>query len=57
MATHHDDDNDGVAFLSLDSRIHSMKYKDISTYGRAVNNHGVVAGHNGYKYFGPDFQA
>jgi len=57
MATRHNEDNDGVAFLSYGARMRGMKYKGISTIGRAVNNHGVVAGHNGYKYIGPGFQA
>jgi len=57
MATRHDEDNDGVAFLSLAGTMRGMKYKGISTIGRAVNNHGVVAGHNGYKFIGPEFQA
>jgi probable HAF family extracellular repeat protein len=57
MATRHDGDQNGVAFLSLGGRMRSMKYKGVSTFGRAVNNHGVVAGHDGYKFFSSDSPA
>lgn len=57
MATRHDEDHLGVAFLSFAGKMRGMAYQGISTVGRAVNNHGVVAGHNGYKFQGPEFHA
>lgn len=57
MATRHDGDNDGVAFLSFAGRMRGMKYKGNPTYGRAVNIHGVAAGHDGYMFMRHELQA
>lgn len=57
MATRHDGDNRGVAFLSFAGRMRGMTYKGNPTYGRAVNNHRVVAGHDGYMFMRHELQA
>jgi probable HAF family extracellular repeat protein len=50
MATRHDRDRNGVTFKARDGQMVGMPWNGISTWGRGINNHGVIAGHDSYPW-------
>lgn len=49
-ATRHDGDKHGVTFKARDGQMVGMPWNGISTWGRGINNHGVIAGHDSYPW-------
>jgi len=53
MATRHDEDRHGVAFKSQDGRMVGMPWEGRSNWGRGINNHGDIAGHDSFPWMLP----
>lgn len=53
MATRHDQDHQGVAFVADGRRMRGLPYDGVPASGAAINAHGVVAGNYGYKFGHP----
>lgn len=56
MATRHDGDHQGVAFVSVNGRMHGAGFQGSGhpSYGMAINNGGVVAGYDRGLIFPPE---
>lgn len=50
MATRHDGDRRGVTFKARDGQMVGMPWEGIASWGSGINNHGVIAGQDLYRW-------